>query len=330
MTDIDHSSKNVGSQVNCSFIKILTDSTLSRRQIPFMSVISDEPGPVVWLTACAHGDEVGGMVIIHEVCRRICGKKLLRGALYAFPLMNPIGFEMATRNVSLSNEDLNRSYPGNKKGSLAERIAHIIFSTIKKTNPTIVLDLHNDWMKSVPYTILDPNPDNVYLETYDKAKIFSETTGFIVILDTADYRKSLSFSLIQHNIPALTLELGGSLTVDEENVGYGIKSILNILVKLEMIEPVDKQFHHRLSQVFKQKTLSYSQKPVSSNSGIIRFMTKPGDKVKKGQQVAKIYNSFGHLEETVTAEHTGIVLGHSDQAVAYPGAPVMAFGHIGD
>jgi len=40
----------------------------------------------------------------------------------------------------------------------AERIAHRIFSTIQETQPTIVLDLHNDWIKSIPYTLIDPNP----------------------------------------------------------------------------------------------------------------------------------------------------------------------------
>ena len=69
-----------------------------------------------------------------------------------------------------------------------------------------------------------------------------------------------------------------------------------------------------------------SQQPLSSTSGVIRFLAKTGDMVKKGQPVAKIYDAFGELEETITAPDGGIILGHSDFSVAFPGVPVMAFG----
>ena len=41
-----------------SFKKIMTGSDLSRRRLPVMCATSGNPGPVVWLTACSHGDEV--------------------------------------------------------------------------------------------------------------------------------------------------------------------------------------------------------------------------------------------------------------------------------
>jgi len=63
---------------------------------------SSNPGPFVWLTGCIHGDEVTGTVTIQEVFKTIRRQSLLRGSLYAFPLMNPIGFETASRNITLS------------------------------------------------------------------------------------------------------------------------------------------------------------------------------------------------------------------------------------
>ena len=116
--------RNSSQKVKYSFIKILTGSDLSRRRLPFMSIESRNTGPSVWLTACGHGDEVGGMVVIQEIFKILRKKPLLKGSVYAFPLMNPIGFETASRNITLSKEDLNRSFPGNINGSLAERIAN--------------------------------------------------------------------------------------------------------------------------------------------------------------------------------------------------------------
>lgn len=313
-------------KVKYSFLRILTGSDLSRRRLPFMVIESVKPGPIVWLTACGHGDEVGGMVIIQEIFKTVRKYGLLRGNLYAFPLMNPIGFEMASRQVTMSKEDLNRSFPGSESGSLAERIAYKIFSTIKQTNPSLVLDLHNDWMKSIPYTLLDPNPKRDYTEAYQKTMEFSQQTGFLVVFDSEDIHHSLSYSLLQHDIPALTIEVGESYVVNEVNVEFGVKSILNVLRSLDMIPAVDDSFRHSFAIKYEGKILTFSHKPVSSSSGIIRFLVKPGEIVKTRQPVAKIYNAFGKLQETIQAQQEGIVLGHADSSVAFPGAPVLSFG----
>ena len=315
-------------KIKFSFLRILTGSDLSRRRLPFMTIESVNPGPVVWLTGCMHGDEVTGIVTIQEVFKRIRKQPLLKGALYAFPLMNPIGFEAASRNITISREDLNRSFPGNKTGSLAERIADIIFTTIMQTKPALVLDLHNDWMKSIPYTIIDPDPGQGRKQTYEKTKLIAEKSGFLVVLDTDEIQGSFSYSLLQSNVPALTIELGESYVVNEVNVEYGVKSILGILAYMGMIESRDEPFRFELPEEVKGRSLKFSRGSSSSASGIIRFLSHPGQMVKKGQPVAKIYNTFGKLQDTVLSLNDGIVLGYSDSSVAYPGAPVTAFGII--
>ena len=313
-------------KVKYSFIKILTGSDLSRRRLPFMAIESVCPGPVVWLTGCIHGDEVTGIVTIQEVFRSIRKQSLLNGSLYAFPLMNPIGFETASRNITLSKEDLNRSFPGDKNGSVAERIADKIFSTIEDTKPTLVLDLHNDWMKSIPYTLVDPNPGGAHKQAYEYTKKVAEKSGFLVVLETEDVKRSLSYSLLEYDIPALTIELGESYVVNEKNVEYGVKSIMGILAYLGMIDKPAKPFTFETNQIITAKTLKLSLSPASSASGIVRFLTEPGAVVKKNQVVAKIYNAFGKLQGTLLCQNDGVVLGHSDFSVAFPGAPVMAFG----
>ena len=318
--------KKVFTRIKYSFIKILTGSDLSNRRLPLMAAESAKPGPVVWLTGCGHGDEVTGMVIIQEVFKSMKKQTLLKGSVYAFPLMNPIGFETSSRNITFSKEDLNRSFPGNKNGSLAERIADKIFSTITQTNPDLVIDLHNDWKKSIPYALLEPYSEMKYKKIYERVARFSEKTGFIIVADTEHLLKSLSNSLIQHRIPALTLELGESFVVNEKNVEYGVKSVMNVLTHLGMVEETAAPFYHPLTNVFRDTLLLYSDQPVSSTSGIIRFLAQPGDIVEKGRPVAKIYNSFGKLMETIHSLNKGIVLGYSDYSVAFPGAPVAAFG----
>lgn len=327
--------KHFKSKPKYSLIKILTGSDLSSRKLALMELKSDKPGPVVWLTGCVHGDEIGGIVIIQEIFKRLKKYPLLRGSVYAFPLMNPIGFESASRNIIVSEEDLNRSFPGDVGGSLAERIADKIFSAIKKTNPTVVLDIHNDWLQSIPYTLLDPYPGLKHKEAYDKTKEFCLQTGFLVINEqefaeeSEDLKKTLTGSLIMHNIPALTLEVGGankySSIYEQEDIADGVLSIWNVLAHLKMVDSLKEKFNYQMPTNLKNKILKYSHQPVSSKSGLIKFLVKPGEIVRKGQPVARIYNVFGKVQETMVAQDESIVLGVTDYSVAYPGAEILAF-----
>jgi predicted deacylase len=315
-----------------SFLKILTGSDLSRRRLALMESRSPNPGPVVWLTGCVHGDEVGGIVVIQEIFRRLKKEPLLRGMIYAFPLMNPIGFETVSRHIGLSKEDLNRSFPGNPNGSVAERIAERIFTAILQTQPTLVLDLHNDWIKSIPYVLIDPDPGPTHREVYRKAREFSGQIGFVVIgehrteANREELRKTLSGSLIAHGIPAISLELGEAYVVNERNVEDGVRSIWNVLAGLEMTAPAELKLNYKMPEVLRGRLLTYSHQPPASTSGIIRFLVKPGEIVREGHKVAKIYNVFGKLQETIRAQGDAVILGHSDSSVALPGVPVVAFG----
>ncbi len=318
--------KRTKEKIKYSFLKILTGSDLSRRRLPFMSIESPAPGPIVWLAGGIHGDEVTGVVTIQEVFRLVRRQHLLKGSLYAFPLMNPIGFEAASRNITMSREDLNRSFPGDKNGSLAERIAEKVFTTIRETKPTLVLDLHNDWMKSMPYAIIDQDPGTAHEKAYEKAKTIAAESGLLVVRENETLMGSFSYSLLQCDIPALTLELGESYVVNERNLECGVKSVTNVLSHLGMLEAPDGKFAFDLPETVRGRILTLSTEPVSSTSGIIRFLAQPQDLVAKGQVVAKIWNTFGKLQDTILALGEGIVLGHSDSSVAFPGAPIMAFG----
>ena len=319
-------------KIEFSFLNIITGSEISSRRLPIMKAKSNTSGPIIWLTACSHGDEVGTIVIIQELFKRLKKSPLLKGTIYAFPLMNPIGFETSSRDITLSEEDLNRSFPGDEDGSFAERIAFKIFSTIQETKPRLVIDLHNDWTNSIPYCLVDVQPGKQNKLAYKKARYFARKTGFLVVQEAIESIKqdnldrTLSFSLLNQDIPSLTLELGESSVVNEKNVEYGVDSIWNILMSFNMVEKRE-QFEFPLLNI-KDKKFKYSSHPHTSKSGIIRYTSKPGDFVLAGQTVAKIYSIFGTVQESISALKDGIVLGYSDSAVSFPGTPIMSFAYV--
>ncbi len=313
-------------KLHYSFKKIMTGSDLSHRRLPMMSAVSASPGPLVWITACGHGDEVSGIVVIQEIFRNI--RRLLRcGAIHAFPLMNPFGFEMVSRNISISSEDLNRSFPGNPDGTPGERIASRILDTMLETRPALVLDLHNDWIESIPYVLLDHNPGQRHRDVYRRAVNAGRQSGMCLVVDDEKLTSSLSYNLLLNDIPALTLELGKSYVVSESDVRYGVSAIFNILQSLDMISGHENTVPCPLPEGYGcGKLLHYSDKPWSSRTGIIRFMVKPGEAVRTDQPLARIYNAFGRRQETIRALQDAVVLGCSDSSAAFPGIPVMSFG----
>ncbi|MEZ6071471.1 MAG: M14 family metallopeptidase [Pirellulales bacterium] len=307
--------------------RILSGSDLSRRRLPYMEARAAADGPVVWLTAGCHSDEVGGIVVVQELFKRLRKLPLRTGSVHAFPLMNPIGFELGSRHLAISEEDLNRSFPGSATGTLAERIADLIFSSIEATAPAVVLDLHNDWIRSISYTVLDQPPTAAGSHAFAETSRFAGAAGFPVVLETEPLRRTLSHSLLQRGIAALTFELGESYIVNEANVQHGVSAIVRVLAELGMVDaPVEPTTDPAGDA---HGTLRYSGRPLASSSGILRMLVRPGQKVTKGDVVAKVFNVFGRVEETLRAEHDAVVLGYTDSAVAYPGAPVLAFGIIG-
>ena len=319
--------------IKYSFLKILTGSDLSQRKLALMSLAAPRPGPTVWLTAAVHGDEVGGIVVIQEIFKKLKQEPLLKGELFAFPLMNPIGFESAMRSIPISKEDLNRSFPGNPSGSLAERIANTIFQAIIKTKPHLVLDLHNDWLNSIPYTPIDPHPGSKFAKTYEAVLKFARLAGLVIVDEEGESEqsrlelaKTLSGTLVNLGVPALSLELGEDSVVNEKNVQVGISAVWNILHSLGMVSATLPDGTH-VPQALKGKVLRYSMQ-ISSKSGLIRFLVNPGEIVKSGQPVARIYNVLGKPRETIKAKREAIVLGLTDSAVALPGGQVAAFGII--
>jgi hypothetical protein len=321
--------------IEYSFKDIHTGSDLSLRRLEVIEARSSKKGPLVWLTGGIHGDEVGGIVVIQEIIKRLKKFPLLKGTVKCLPLMNPMGFETATRSIPISEEDLNRSFPGDPNGSFAQRLAEIIFKTITATKPSLVLDLHNDWTLSVPYVLLDSKHSVNNKSLYEKIRLQAERSKFWIVEETDDalvgenIEKTLTGSLVVNEIPAITLELGEAYVVNEDNVADGVHSIWNILFHLGMVRELDEYVGQRARQPFAVEVLKYSQRPSASRFGIIRYLTKPGEIVDKGQEVAKIYSILGKLVETIKAEEKAVVLGLTDSGVAVPGSPVIAFGIIG-
>jgi uncharacterized protein len=298
-----------------------------QRRIPVLSLQSQLPGPTVWLAGCIHGDEPGGTAIIHEVVRTVREVGLSGGAIHALPLVNSMGFENVSRFINSDREDLNRCFPGDPKGSMGERIARRLFDMIAKSEPDLVIDLHNDWVQSVPYVLIDPRAlfrkPGIRKRTVDAAR----AAGILIVQDTDPSERlarTLTGSLVNAGVCAFTVEAGGAGSIVEANVVDGARSVLGVLHHLGMLAGAGISPPPPASP----RVLGYTSRPHCTSSGLVRFAVAPGDAIAAGDVVARVYSAFGSVEETLRAENAGFVLGVSDHARAVPGSEVVAIAEI--
>jgi predicted deacylase len=85
--------------------------------LPVHVIHGRQDGPVLFLSAAIHGDEINGIEIIRRI-RHAKALNRMHGTLICAPIVNVYGFFNHTRYLP-DRRDLNRSFPGSSSGSLA-------------------------------------------------------------------------------------------------------------------------------------------------------------------------------------------------------------------
>lgn len=319
------------------YINIFKGVDLSERKLPILIERGKEPGPIIWLCAAMHGDEVNGIEVIQRIFNFLKRNPLKRGAIYAMPLINPMGFEMIRRENPYDNEDINRNFPGDVGGNTTEKLTNAIYNSIVETKPDLLIDLHADTQKSIPYIIIDRpiSGKSGVKETLEKTWDLAEKFGISVFheIEAEGYKKynldkSLTAALANRNqIPAFLIELGGPKIIDEKFVKVGINGVKNILSHFQMIEAKGKLWVSETKIKTKEK-LELVENITSSESGIIEFLVKPGQFVKKQAALAKITNILGKIEEIIFAARDCYIVALNDYAVSFPGDSLLSVASI--
>ena len=289
--------------------------------IPVQVVHGREPGPVVWIDAAIHGDEVVGV----EVIRRVLGQlsaRTLRGTVVAVPVVNVFGFMEGDRYLP-DRRDLNRSFPGSARGSLAARIAHL-FMTEVVAKCSVGIDLHTaaDRRANLPQIRADLDDP----ETRRLALAF----GAPVALHAAIRDGSLRQAAAAAGARVLVYEAGEALRFDEESIGTGVDGVRRVLAALGMLAAEDAA-----PTTYVSRASGWIR---ARGSGILHLDVRLGDLVEEGRRLGGISDALGRRPRVVHADRTGIVVGLNraplvnigDAVVHVASVDEAAHGHVAD
>ncbi|KZY39933.1 MULTISPECIES: succinylglutamate desuccinylase/aspartoacylase family protein [unclassified Oleiphilus] len=282
-------------------VALYTDTEMS---MPVYVKHGKKDGPVLFVSAAIHGDELNGTEIIS---RLIQGKQLrgMKGTLIAVPIVNVYGVISQSRYLP-DRRDLNRSFPGSTKGSLAGRIANQFLKEIVSKSD-YGIDLHTGAIHRSNLPQIRANLDDE--RTNELAKAF----GVPVVLN-ADIRDgSLRESAGELGVPVLLYEAGEALRFDELSIRAGVRGIVNVMRSLDMLTKRRSKLKY---EPFIARQSGWVR---STDSGFIRYKRTLGELVEKGDALADIQDPFGRVLDTITSHAKGIIIGKQNIPLAQEG-----------
>jgi len=263
-------------------------------------------GPTVFVCAAVHGDELNGVEIIRRLMKRRALNRI-RGAIIAVPLVNVYGVIDRSRYLP-DRRDLNRSFPGSGRGSLAARLADLFMTEIV-SHCTHGIDLHTGALHRSNLPQVRGNLDDD--ETLRLARLF----GVPVLINAILRDGSLREAAAARGIPMLLYEAGEALRFDELSIRAGVQGILNVMRGLEMLPPTRgrKRPSH---EPFVARSSAWVRAPAS---GIFRGTVAVGAYVKVDDSLGSIAEPVGDTECEVRAPRGGIVIGRSNLPLVLEG-----------
>ncbi|MFU8896573.1 MAG: succinylglutamate desuccinylase/aspartoacylase family protein [Gammaproteobacteria bacterium] len=263
-------------------------------EMPVWVINGRRPGPRLFISAAIHGDELNGIEIIRRVrARPMTG---LRGTLLLVPVVNVFGLLHHARYLP-DRRDLNRSFPGSERGSLAARLAHLFMTEIV-ARCTHGIDLHTGAVHRSNLPQIRAQLDDA--ETRSLALSF----GAPVVLDSRLRDGSLREAAAEKGIPTLIYEAGEALRFDEMSIRMGVAGIVAVMRKLDMLR--SKPHRARPAKPVVADSSHWVRAP---EGGILRSTLQLGQRVSAGELLGQVSDPFGAHETPVTATHAGIVIG---------------------
>ncbi|MCG9639051.1 succinylglutamate desuccinylase/aspartoacylase family protein [Vibrio sp. 10N.261.46.E11] len=273
--------------------KLYTDGEVS---LPVYIMRAKLDGPTIFVSAAVHGDELNGIEIVHRIIN-MKRFKVLRGSIIFVPMVNVHGVIHQSRYLP-DRRDLNRSFPGSPKGSLAARVANI-FRTEIIEKCQYGIDLHTG---AIHRTNLPQIRANVEDEiTAELANAF----GAPLVLHSKEIDGSLRDCATHSNTKVLVFEGGEALRFDEASIRMGTRGVIRVLRHLNMISKGRRPQRDVPEPVIARG----SQWVRGSASGIVKHKYQLGDYVKRGDQLATISSAYGEELAVIIAPRTGVIIG---------------------
>lgn len=266
--------------------------------IPVEIVRGKESGPILFVSAALHGDEINGVEVVKKLLSNKRINSRIKGTLIAVPIVNPYGFNRNSRYLP-DRRDLNRCFPGHEKGSLGSQMANTLMKEIVEKS-THGIDLHTGAIHRTNLPQIRACIDD------EETSRLAQGFGVPVIINSNTPDGSLRQAALEKGIPILLYEGGEALRYEQKVIEAGLNGVLSVMETIGMIKPKVRKRKKRQNEVFTARSSSWVRAP---HSGSLRIRAKLGANVKKGELLGELSNPYGNESFNVLSTRTGIIIG---------------------
>ncbi|MGN1351132.1 MAG: succinylglutamate desuccinylase/aspartoacylase family protein [Anaerovoracaceae bacterium] len=278
---------------------------------------SGEPSAVI--LGGMRGNELQQVFICSQLVRKLKelenqGRVRQGKSVLVIPFVNPYSINIQKRFWQTDNTDINRMFPGYDRGETTQRIAAGVFEAIKDFRYGIHFTSNYISGSFVPHVrIMKTGYEDV-----EAAKAFG--LPYVSLRTPRPYdTTTLNYNWQIWETAAFSLYTSSDDTIDKESAGIAITAVLNFLHSQEILD-----YHiHRgyISSVVEEEDMIIVK---SSRSGLFDPAVSPGEQVKKGQLLARLFDpADGEVRREIKAPADGIVFQIQSSPLAYSNAVLV-------
>ncbi|HLG42054.1 MAG TPA: succinylglutamate desuccinylase/aspartoacylase family protein [Planctomycetota bacterium] len=287
-------------------IKVSEQTHAGPLHIPVTVVHGARPGPTLFVTSTIHGDELNGIEVIRRL-RHAIDPARLGGTLLLVAIANPVSFVLQQRGLP-DGRDLNRCFPGRRRGTIGSEIAHDLFQRIiRRCDAGVDLHTAGHGRSNLPHIRADIKSPRV--------RRLAREFGASIMIDMPGERGSLRREAARARIPVITVEAGEALRFDLRAIEMALTGILNVLGARNMY-PIRRRGTRR-GLVFRRHVWLRARR-----GGILVMTIAPGDVVRKHQLLGFTSRPLGTRQIDIAAPFDSLVVSATTIPTVLPGSAI--------
>ena len=243
-----------------------------------------------------HGDEFEGQYVIYEMVRRLQEHpECLHGSVDLYPALNPLGMDMAVRELPGLHMDMNRIFPGNENGTALEKVAAAIVGDIAGAD--LCLDIHasNIFVREIPQVRISE-------EFAERVLPYAQLMNVDMVWTNA--AETLAHSLNLLGVPSFVVEMGVGTRISRHFGNQVTDGIFHLMKHIGM-------WSGELKCKIQQPVLSTDGEVEfirSGSTGVFLPEIEHNHFVKKGDKLGEVIDPLrGEVLEEILAQRSGLV-----------------------
>jgi uncharacterized protein len=276
---------------------------LADYEVPVVELTGTGDGPRLTILAGVHGCEYAPMAAVRRWTRALADREL-RGSVRAVPVLNLPAFRARSPFVVPEDgKNLNRCFPGDPAGTVAQRLAYAAFTQLIEGSDALV-DAHaGDMVEALePFALYDAGPREA--QAREMAEAYG--LGYVIRQEPGPDRAvggTSSTAAAEIGIPAIIAEAGGCGLVEPEAVAAHVRGLDRVLALLGMADdPAPDAGPPRAPTYLRRFLWLYS-----TSAGWWEPVVRVGEQVAEGQLLGTVSSlDGGQVLQTIPAPSAGV------------------------